>query len=162
MTDEAGEDARGPGDSNVADYKLILRRVLDNRPSGTRLKLAAALGKNRSFVTQITNPAYLVPIPAKHVAIIFDVCHLFTSDADYIPVIKAMQRVGKKVVVFGASGVIGLAATRHFASLPGWEAVGVSRRRSAPHSRGVRARQPSAPSVAWASGRRRRRRPCAC
>jgi hypothetical protein len=50
--------------------------VLDNRPSGTRLKLAAALGKNRSFVTQITNPAYLVPIPAKHVTIIFEVCHL--------------------------------------------------------------------------------------
>jgi hypothetical protein len=76
MTDEAGEDIRAPGDSNVADYKIMLRRVLDNRPSGTRLKLAAALGKNRSFVTQITNPAYLVPIPAKHVAIIFEVCHL--------------------------------------------------------------------------------------
>jgi hypothetical protein len=76
MTDDAGEGTRGPGDSNVAEYKLILRRVLDNRPSGTRLKLAAALGKNRSFVTQITNPAYLVPIPAKHVAIIFEVCHL--------------------------------------------------------------------------------------
>ena len=67
MTDDAGEGTRGPGDSNVAEYKLILRRVLDNRPSGTRLKLAAALGKNRSFVTQITNPAYPVPIPAKHV-----------------------------------------------------------------------------------------------
>ncbi len=51
----------GRGDSNVADYKAILRQVLDNRPSGTRLKLAAALGKNCSFVTQITNPAYLVP-----------------------------------------------------------------------------------------------------
>src|SRR5438445_10283793 len=76
MTDETDDDARGPGDSNVADYNAILRRVLDNRPSGTRLKLAAALGKNRSFVTQITNPAYLVPIPAKHVAIIFEICHL--------------------------------------------------------------------------------------
>ncbi len=65
MMDDAGEVIRGPRDSNVADYKVILRRVLDNRPSGTRLKLAAALGKNRSFVTQITNPAYLVPIPAK-------------------------------------------------------------------------------------------------
>ena len=71
-----GAETRDPGDRNVADYKVILRRVLDNRPSGTRLKLAAALGKNRSFVTQITNPAYLVPIPAKHVAIIFEVCHL--------------------------------------------------------------------------------------
>ncbi len=76
MTDDAREQTHDSGDSNVADYKAILRRVLDNRPSGTRLKLAAALGKNRSFVTQITNPAYLVPIPAKHVAIIFEVCHL--------------------------------------------------------------------------------------
>jgi hypothetical protein len=76
MTDDASEQPHESDDSNVASCKAILRRVLDNRPSGTRLKLAAALGKNRSFVTQITNPAYLVPIPAKHVAIIFDVCHL--------------------------------------------------------------------------------------
>jgi hypothetical protein len=76
MTADVRDNTSDPGDSNVADYKIILRRVLDNRPSGTRLKLAAALGKNRSFVTQITNPAYLVPIPAKHVTIIFEVCHL--------------------------------------------------------------------------------------
>jgi hypothetical protein len=76
MSSDRRETTGEPGDSNVADYKIILRRVLDNRPSGTRLKLAAALGKNRSFVSQITNPAYLVPIPAKHVTIIFDVCHL--------------------------------------------------------------------------------------
>ena len=73
MKDDVGKDT--PCDKNVAEYKIILRKVLDNRPSGTRLKLAAALGKNRSFVSQITNPAYLVPIPAKHVAVIFDVCH---------------------------------------------------------------------------------------
>jgi hypothetical protein len=90
MTDEADEDTRAPGDSNVADYKVILRRVLDNRPSGTRLKLAAALGKNRSFVTQITNPAYLVPIPAKHVAIIFEVCHL--SGAERAAFLEAYGR----------------------------------------------------------------------
>ena len=35
-------------------------------PSGTRQRLAAALGKNRSFVTQITSPAYATPIPARH------------------------------------------------------------------------------------------------
>ena len=43
MTDDASEQTHQSGDSNVADYKAILRRVLDNRPSGTRLKLAAAL-----------------------------------------------------------------------------------------------------------------------
>ena len=76
MTSDIGGGAAAPGDSNVAEYKIILRKVLDIRPSGTRLKLAAALGKNRSFVSQITNPAYLVPIPAKHVPVILEVCHL--------------------------------------------------------------------------------------
>lgn len=90
MSSDARETTSEPGDSNVADYKNILRRVLDNRPSGTRLKLAAALGKNRSFVTQITNPAYLVPIPAKHVTIIFEVCHL--SAAERAAFIKAYGR----------------------------------------------------------------------
>ena len=90
MTHESDQETSGPGDSHVADYKLILRRVLDNRPSGTRLKLAAALGKNRSFVTQITNPAYLVPIPAKHVAIIFEVCHL--SGAERAAFLEAYGR----------------------------------------------------------------------
>ena len=33
-----------------------------------------------------------------------------------------------KVLVAGASGVVGLAAVQHFASLPGWEVVGLSRR----------------------------------
>lgn len=59
----------------VAAYKTILKEVLDNRPSGTRSRLAAALGKNRSFVTQITGPAYPVPIPASHIDVILDICH---------------------------------------------------------------------------------------
>ena len=67
-------------DSNVAAYKAILQRVLDNRPSGTRLRLAGALGKNRSFVTQITNPSYPVPIPARHVDVIMEVCHLLPPE----------------------------------------------------------------------------------
>ncbi|HSI40976.1 MAG TPA: hypothetical protein VLA00_10565 [Xanthobacteraceae bacterium] len=62
-------------ESGVAAYKGVLRRVLDNRPSGTRQRLAAALGKNRSFVSQIANPSYPVPIPAQHVETIFEVCH---------------------------------------------------------------------------------------
>jgi hypothetical protein len=63
----------------MADYKLILKRVLDNRPSGTRQRLAQVLGKNRSFVSQIANPAYATPIPVQHLAAIFEVCH-FSHD----------------------------------------------------------------------------------
>jgi len=59
----------------VAAYKTILQRVLDTRPSGTRQRIAAALGKNRSFVSQIANPAYETPIPARHVEVIMEICH---------------------------------------------------------------------------------------
>jgi hypothetical protein len=58
----------------VSAYKQVLARVLDNRPSGTRQRLAVALAKNRSFVSQIANPTYATPIPAQHLEIIFEVC----------------------------------------------------------------------------------------
>jgi hypothetical protein len=69
-----GTPRRDPG-VHVEAYKTILRDVLDQRPSGTRQRLATALGKNRSFVSHISNPAYPVPIPAPHLEIIFEVCH---------------------------------------------------------------------------------------
>ena len=56
-------------------YKAILQKVIDTRPSGTRQRLAEALGKNRSFVSQITNPAYATPVPAQHIETIFHICH---------------------------------------------------------------------------------------
>jgi len=59
----------------VAAYKRIFKEVLDGRPSGMRIRLAHAMGKNRSFVSQISNPAYPVPIPVQHLNTIFDVCH---------------------------------------------------------------------------------------
>jgi hypothetical protein len=61
--------------SAVAEYKRIFRDVLDKRPSGMQLRLAHAMGKNRSFVSQISNPAYPVPIPVQHLNTIFDLCH---------------------------------------------------------------------------------------
>jgi hypothetical protein len=69
VDDEAGEV------SAVAEYKRIFKVVLDSRPSGMRIRLAHAMGKNRSFVSQISNPAYPVPIPVQHLNTIFDVCH---------------------------------------------------------------------------------------
>ncbi len=64
----------------VAEYKAILKRVLDNRPSGTRQRLANALGKNRSFISQIANPAYPVPIPVQHLETMFELCHFSQDD----------------------------------------------------------------------------------
>jgi hypothetical protein len=66
--------------AQVETYKSLLRNVLDRRPSGTRQRLANAIGKNRSFVSQISNPAYPAPIPAAHIEIIFDVCHFAPAE----------------------------------------------------------------------------------
>jgi len=60
---------------HVAAYKRVLQQALDNRPSGMRQRLAEALGKNRSFISQISNPVYPTPIPAQHVESIFEICH---------------------------------------------------------------------------------------
>jgi hypothetical protein len=74
----------------VAEYKRILLRVLDLRPSGMRQRLADALGANRSFVSQITNPAYPVPIPPRHVEIIFDACRF--PEAERRAFLEAYER----------------------------------------------------------------------
>jgi len=41
-----------------------------------------ALGKHKSFVSQITNPAYSVPIPATDLATIFEICHLSPAERE--------------------------------------------------------------------------------
>src|ERR1700730_16827423 len=66
----------------VADYKRLLQTVCDNRPSGTRGRLAVALGTNRSFVSQLVNPSYAMPIPAQHLETIFEVCHFSASERE--------------------------------------------------------------------------------
>ena len=71
-----------PSVEPVATYKSILQVVINNRPSGTRQRLAAAIGKNRSFVSQITNPVYPTPIPAQHLDAIFSICHFSPAERD--------------------------------------------------------------------------------
>lgn len=61
--------------SPLAEYKAILRAVIENRPSGTRQRLASAIGKNRSFISQIISPAYATPVPVQHLETIFHLCH---------------------------------------------------------------------------------------
>ena len=77
MRDAPGREARA---AYIAAYKTILRNVLDQRPSGTRQRLATALGKNRSFISHMSNPAYSAPIPAPHLEIIFEICHFPAHD----------------------------------------------------------------------------------
>ena len=47
-----------------------------------RQRLADALGKHRSFVTQISSPAYSIPIPSRHLPSIFSVCHFSPAERD--------------------------------------------------------------------------------
>lgn len=62
-------------DDPVAAYKARLRALVARRPSGTRQKMAAAIGTHPSFISQITNPGLRVPLPAQHIPTIFKVCH---------------------------------------------------------------------------------------
>jgi hypothetical protein len=66
----------------VAGYKSLLRSFVERRPSGLRGRLAMALGKHKSFVSQIANPAYTVPIPAGDLPIIFEICHLSARERE--------------------------------------------------------------------------------
>lgn len=79
MSERGGETGQSAG---VAEYKAILQRVLETRPSGTRQRIATALAKNRSFVTQITSPAYDTPIPAKHVDLVMEICHFSQAERE--------------------------------------------------------------------------------
>jgi hypothetical protein len=68
--------------SPLETYKEILRTVVDNRPSGTRQRLAEAIGKNRSFISQIISPSYATPIPVQHLETIFHICHFAPQERE--------------------------------------------------------------------------------
>jgi len=66
----------------VAAYKTLLRQMIERRPSGTKRKLAAAFGTHPSFISQITNPALRVPLPAQHIPALFRVCHFSAEEQE--------------------------------------------------------------------------------
>lgn len=73
-------DSPGQMNDGITEYKALLRRYIDRRPSGTRQKLAEAFGTHKSFISQIINPAYRVPLPAQHIPALFRVCHLNSDE----------------------------------------------------------------------------------
>jgi hypothetical protein len=76
--------ARAQPEQTVEDlikvYKQVLATIIDKRPSGTRQRIADALGKHRSFVTQMTSTAYPTPVPERHLSTIFSVCHFSAEE----------------------------------------------------------------------------------
>jgi hypothetical protein len=64
----------------IAAYKAILRGYIDRRPAGMRARIAGAIGKHKSFVSQLTNPIYPMPIPARHLTAILEICHFSAEE----------------------------------------------------------------------------------
>lgn len=98
MARDANEDA-------IVAYKTILASIIDNRPSGTRQRLAVALGKHRSFVTQITSPGYATPLPTRHLATIFQVCHVSKAEQDRFLQAYQLAHPGKLPDLGNAGGL---------------------------------------------------------
>lgn len=63
----------------LRDYKIMLKELVDRRPSGTRLRIANSTGTHKSFISQILNPNYRVPLPVQHVPTLMRVC-VFSLD----------------------------------------------------------------------------------
>ncbi|WP_425106905.1 hypothetical protein [Ancylobacter sp.] len=101
--------ARETSDEAVIAYKTLLSGILDNRPSGTRQRLAAALGKHRSFVTQVTSPAYDTPLPARHLPTILRVCHFSPAEQERFLAAYEAAHPGRLPDVGGGSSMRTLA-----------------------------------------------------
>lgn len=67
----------------VRRYKLLLQTFLKRRGPGARQTIAESLGHTRSFVTQITSPAYDLAIPSGQVRAIVTLAEL-TADEERI------------------------------------------------------------------------------
>jgi hypothetical protein len=72
--------AKVPELGPIAAYKALLRDYIDRRPAGMRARIADALGKHKSFVSQLTNPIYPMPVPARHVSTILAICHFSAEE----------------------------------------------------------------------------------
>lgn len=106
--------AKAPDDAVMA-YKRILAGVLDKRPSGTRQRLASALGKNRSFVSHMVGESYATPIPVAHLDTIFRVCHFSAEERDQFLVAYGAAHPKRIALVPKASE--GIAHTVHLPDL---------------------------------------------
>lgn len=98
MTDKTSEPLT---EAAIRAYKTILSQVIDQRPSGMRQRLADALGKHRSFVTQISSPTYSTPIPSKHLPSIFAVCHFSPAERDQFLAAYHQAHPGKMSMAAG-------------------------------------------------------------
>jgi hypothetical protein len=76
----ARSSVKAPEPGPIASYKAMLKDYIDRRPAGMRARIAGALGKHKSFVSQLTNPIYPMPVPARHLSTIFEICHFSAEE----------------------------------------------------------------------------------
>jgi len=101
----AMKDRSQKNDERVRAYKAILQNHIEKQPSGLRKKIANAIGTNRSFVSQITNSTYRVPIPANYVHTIIKVCHLPAVErADFLAAYMAAHPGQAALIDFHEAG----------------------------------------------------------
>ncbi len=84
------------------DPQVIKERSQLAKQRENRLKNEGILEKPKGIDIGLT--VRLLEDSYRH---IYDICYLFTSDVDYVPVIQAIQRVGPKVIVFGYKDGLG-------------------------------------------------------
>jgi hypothetical protein len=99
----------------IATYKAILKDYIDRRPAGMRARIAGALGKHKSFVSQLTNPIYPMPVPARHLSAIFEICHFSAEERKTF--LKAYRLAHPARAADGVSGEDGAVSRRKVLSL---------------------------------------------
>ncbi len=69
-------------DTKIVAYKTLQREYINRRPSGIRKKISAAINTHGSFISQVANPNYRVPLPAQYVPILMNVCHFTIEEQE--------------------------------------------------------------------------------
>ena len=64
----------------VRRYKLLLQTFIKRRESGTAQAIAEGLGVTRGYISQITSPAYELPIPGNQVSNIIALAGLSSKE----------------------------------------------------------------------------------
>ena len=101
----------------IVAYKRLLQEVLNQRPSGTRQRLADALGKNRSFITQMTSPTYPTPIPHRHLGTVLSACHFTPEERDAF-MLAYRQAISAHKIVASPQGDVLFLSKENFSNEP--------------------------------------------
>mgnify|MGYP000212270727 CR=1 FL=1 len=93
------------GEDPLSEYKIMLRDLIERRPSGTRQRIAEAFGTHKSFISQIINPNYRVPLPAQHIPALFDVCHFSAEEQEAFLKVYARAHPNQAAAIEELAGI---------------------------------------------------------